>query len=106
MNRISEKKIKALFDPMRARIMSLISSGDLCGKAVSKITGISESAVSQHLKILREAGFVKAKKTGYFAHYSVEREQVIVFLKEYHDYLLKAQKRSHRCVRKTTAEKK
>lgn len=103
--KIEEKKIRALFDPTRAKIMSLISSGNLCGKAVSKITGISESAVSQHLKILREAGFVKAIKTGYFAHYSVEKEQVEIFLKEYHDYLLKIQKRSHRCVRKITAEK-
>jgi len=34
--------------------------------------GISESAVSQHLKVLRQAGLVRGEKRGYFTHYVVE----------------------------------
>lgn len=54
-------------------MVKLLLKHGYCVGALAKKLGISESAVSQHLKILRHAGLVKGDKRGYFTHYSVER---------------------------------
>ncbi len=66
--------LKALSDETRWRLVHLLLTQDLCGKALAGRLGVSEAAVSQHLKILREAGLVDGEKRGYWIHYSVERE--------------------------------
>lgn len=71
------KELKALGDEKRFMIVSLLLEFDLCVEALAVRLGISKSAVSQHLKILRDAGFVRGEKRGYFTHYSVNREQLI-----------------------------
>ena len=53
------KSLKALADDNRLRILQLLLKTDLCVGALAKHLGISEPAVSQHLRILRKAGFVK-----------------------------------------------
>ena len=64
---------RALADPNRLRIMKLLRSMDhpLCVNAIAGKIGISQSAVSQHLKILRQQSLVRVKKEGYYKHYSV-----------------------------------
>ncbi|NLC52550.1 MAG: winged helix-turn-helix transcriptional regulator [Firmicutes bacterium] len=64
---------KALADETRYHLVKMLLGHDYCVGALAKKLGISESAVSQHLKILRQAGLVKGDKRGYFTHYSVER---------------------------------
>jgi len=70
--------LKALSDETRYNIIKLLLSHDYCVGALAKRLNISESAVSQHLKVLRKAGIVKGDKRGYYTHYWVDRE----FLKE------------------------
>ena len=65
--------LKALSDGTRFEILGLLLSEDLCVRGLSRRTGISEAAVSQHLKVLRLAGIVSGEKRGYFVHYSVNR---------------------------------
>ncbi|MGI6038077.1 MAG: ArsR/SmtB family transcription factor [Limnochordia bacterium] len=65
--------LKALADDTRYRLLKLLLSHDFCVGALARKLGISKSAVSQHLKVLREAGLVKGEKRGYYTHYSVER---------------------------------
>ena len=48
-----------------------------CVRALAKHLGLSEATISQHLKILREAGLVRGEKRGYFTHYQVKREQLL-----------------------------
>ena len=55
-------------------MIKLLLSHDYCVGALAQKVGISESAVSQHLKILRNAGIVKGDKRGYFTHYYVDRD--------------------------------
>lgn len=71
MNRVITV-LKALSDETRLRLLHLLLTRDLCGKALARTLGISEAAVSQHLKILRDAGLVAGEKRGYWAHYAVE----------------------------------
>ena len=49
-------------------------SHDLCVGALSHHLGVSESAVSQHLQLLKKHGLVKGEKRGYWTHYAVDRE--------------------------------
>lgn len=66
--------LKALSDETRLGIMELLLSCDFCVCALSKKLGLSEAAISQHLRVLREAGIVRGEKRGYFTHYAVDGE--------------------------------
>ncbi len=65
--------LKILGDETRFQIVRLLLDHDLCVGALARMLKISKAAVSQHLKILREAGLVKGEKRGYWTHYAVER---------------------------------
>ena len=70
------KLFKALADPTRAQILTHLAGGDLCVGALAQRLGVTHSAVSQHLRILREAGLVGGDKRGYWVHYSLDRKQI------------------------------
>ena len=74
MNKIV-RLFKALSDPTRVQIITYLAAGDLCVGALARRLGVTHSAVSQHLRILREAGLVDGAKRGYWVHYSLKREQ-------------------------------
>ena len=67
-------QLKALGDENRLKMLLMLLNGDLCVGALAQHLGISKPAVSQHLRVLREAGLVKGEKRGYWTHYRVERE--------------------------------
>lgn len=67
---------KALGDPVRLRIFSMIASspgGELCVCDVLDV-GVSQPTVSHHLRKLREAGLVTSRKDGTWVHYRVAPE--------------------------------
>lgn len=66
--------LKAMSDETRYKLVGLLVSNDYCVGALAQRLEISESAVSQHLKILREAGIVQGEKRGYYTHYHVDRD--------------------------------
>src|SRR3546814_15755491 len=57
-----------LGDPVRRRIVELLADGELrageIGASVQAEFGISEPAVSQHLRVLRDAGFTRVRADG------------------------------------------
>lgn len=67
-------RFKALGDETRFKIFLLLSEHNICVKSLAKVLDISESAVSQHLKVLRQAGLVKGEKIGYFVHYNAQKD--------------------------------
>lgn len=69
-----EEILKALSDQTRYHIVSLLLQSDFCVGSLAKRTGLSQAAVSQHLRLLREAGLVRGEKRGYFTHYQVNRD--------------------------------
>jgi DNA-binding transcriptional ArsR family regulator len=62
---------KVLSVPARLRIVQLLRGGPLCVGAVSVRLGVTQGAVSQHLRLLRDAGLVTPEKRGYYVHYRV-----------------------------------
>ena len=68
----------ALSDPNRLRILELLrkTAHPVCVNAIAMRIGITQSAISQHLKILRQHGLVSVKKDGYYKHYSLNLENL------------------------------
>ncbi len=62
---------KALSNDVRLEILSLLVQGPLCVNSLVDRLNVSQPAVSQHLKILENAGLVKGSKMGYRVHYSL-----------------------------------
>ena len=65
------KVFKALSDEKRLKILLIISKRTICQKGISRHLGISESAVSQHIKVLKESGIVTGIKQGYSVIYVI-----------------------------------
>lgn len=71
---------KALSDPTRLRLVKLLNDcqpgvckgGPLCVNALAHQLGVTQSAVSQHLRILRQAGLVRGDRHGAFMHYALD----------------------------------
>lgn len=74
--------LKAMADETRMRILTLLLRRNYCVRALAAELEISPAAVSQHLKILREAGLVTGEKKGYFMHYHVNRETLLQLAEE------------------------
>lgn len=60
----------------RVRMLGQLRGGPLCVGALSARLGITQGAVSQHLRVLREAGLVRPRKRGYFTHYQVDEGSI------------------------------
>jgi DNA-binding transcriptional ArsR family regulator len=78
---------KALSDPNRLKILQFLADEHamncggrkgariyLCVNALAKKLGVTQSAVSQHLRLLKHAGLVNGERRGSFIHYYLDRE--------------------------------
>ena len=68
------KVLKALGDPRRFELLQLMADRSYCVRALARRSQMTESAVSQHLKILREAGLIYGIRIGYYTHYRVDKD--------------------------------
>lgn len=65
--------LKALADETRFKILQLLLRRSYCVRSLAKLLTLSEATISQHLKVLKDAGLITGEKCGYFMHYEVER---------------------------------
>jgi ArsR family transcriptional regulator, arsenate/arsenite/antimonite-responsive transcriptional repressor len=68
------RMFKALSDPVRLRLLSLIASHEGGEACVCDLTGpfdVSQPTISHHLKVLREAGLVGSERRGTWVYYWV-----------------------------------
>lgn len=74
---VSEKlarSLKALADPARLRLLSIVAShvdAEACVCDLTEPLGLSQPTVSHHLKVLVEAGYLNREKRGTWAYYSL-----------------------------------
>ena len=86
MNDVKEtaRVFKALSDETRLRLVMLLAGHGpdraLCVGALAGRLGVTQSAVSQHLAVLRAAGLVIDERRGYFVHYRVNRARLAGYL--------------------------
>lgn len=76
------KVLKAIADESRMSILKLLLKHNYCVRALANELQLTEATISQHLKVLREAGLLVGEKRGYFMHYFVEREVLHELAKE------------------------
>ncbi|MEU8700450.1 metalloregulator ArsR/SmtB family transcription factor [Streptomyces sp. NPDC048680] len=66
--------IRALGDPLRLRIVTLLARETLCTTHLVEETGAKQTNLSNHLKILRDAGVVDTEPCGRFTYYKLRPE--------------------------------
>jgi ArsR family transcriptional regulator len=64
---------KALSDETRLRILNLLLVRECCVCEVMQVLGISQTRASRNLNILHAAGFLKLRKEGLWAYYSIDK---------------------------------
>lgn len=69
--------LTALADPTRFRLVRLLLERDLCVSALARELAVSEPAVSQHVKKLKECGLIIGEKRSYFMHYRVNTDLLL-----------------------------
>jgi len=80
------KALKALSDETRLRILNLLLERECCVCEVMQVLDISQTRASRNLNILYDAGFLKLRREGLWALYSIDLEA----LKDYHVELLES----------------
>ena len=63
---------KALADATRVRILAALRGGELCVCELGDALGVTQSTLSTHLQVIREAGLVGTRKAGKWVYYSLE----------------------------------
>ena len=68
----------ALADPTRLRLIKLLRKqrdpDALCVNALAGLLGVTQSAISQHLRVLKSIGLVKGERKGMVIHYFINRD--------------------------------
>ena len=72
--------LKALADPTRLGVLLLLKDcppdAGYCVTSLANRLDVSQPAISQHLRILRQLGLVQGERRGYRVHYSVNRQRL------------------------------
>ncbi len=74
---LTSKYLKAIAEPTRLKIIKLLNSNKpLCVNAIARKLNLTQSAISQHLRILRQLNLVYGNKMGYYIHYQVNNNEL------------------------------
>lgn len=73
---------RVLGDPTRVRILDAIAGGELCVCDIASLIGLSESAVSHQLRLLRGMRLVRARRAGRLVFYTVDDQHILELLKQ------------------------
>lgn len=77
----------ALGDPSRLRIVAVLAAGELCVCDLAAAVGLSESAVSHQLRLLRQIGVVRPRRDGRRVYYRLDDEHVSTLISQAIDHV-------------------
>jgi ArsR family transcriptional regulator, lead/cadmium/zinc/bismuth-responsive transcriptional repressor len=66
----------ALSDTSRIRIIAALTDGEMNVSALAELVGISESAVSHHMRHLRQMRLVRGRKDGRYVFYTLDDDHI------------------------------
>ncbi len=78
---------KALADPTRLKIIYVLSKSPLCVCDITNLLDMTQSAISHHLRILRNLKLVKFRKEGKMVIYSLDDEHVLQLFRQGLDHV-------------------
>lgn len=78
---------KVLGDATRVRMLDVLSRGELCVGDIASVLGLSESAVSHQLRLLRSARLVRQRRDGQMMIYALDDHHVIKLFAQAHEHV-------------------
>jgi ArsR family transcriptional regulator len=72
----------ALADPTRARMLYALIRSPLCVRDLAHVVGVSESAISHQLRLLRDRRLVKSQRAGNIIYYTLDDHHVAALFRE------------------------
>jgi len=76
MTSVDTDLIRVLADPLRLRIVTLLASETLCTTHLVAETGARQTNLSNHLRVLREAGIVETEPCGRYTYYKLRPDVI------------------------------
>jgi len=76
MTSVDTDLIRVLADPLRLRIVTLLAEETLCTTHLVEETGARQTNLSNHLKVLREAGVVETEPCGRYIYYRLKPDVI------------------------------
>lgn len=73
---------RVLGDPTRVRILDALSGGELCVCDIASLVGISESAASHQLRLLRNSRLVRPRRAGRLVYYAIDDHHILELLRQ------------------------
>ncbi|ARI52565.1 ArsR/SmtB family transcription factor [Streptomyces bacillaris] len=97
MTSVDAELMRVLGDPLRLRIVTLLARETLCSTHLVEETGARQTNLSNHLRVLREAGVVETEPCGRFTYYRLRPDVIAQLAGQFADLAESA---------RTTAENK
>jgi len=76
MTSVDTDLIRVLADPLRLQIVTLLARETLCTTHLVEETGAKQTNLSNHLRVLREAGIVETEPCGRYTYYKVRPDVI------------------------------
>ncbi|WP_314251993.1 ArsR/SmtB family transcription factor [Streptomyces kutzneri] len=76
MTSVDTDLIRVLADPLRLQIVTLLARETLCTTHLVEETGAKQTNLSNHMKVLREAGVVETEPCGRYTYYRLRPEVI------------------------------
>ena len=71
-------ELRVLAEPLRWRIVELLAAEELCVCHLVEMLDTSQSLISHHLRVLREAGLVDTERFRYWTYYRLRPEALVL----------------------------
>ena len=81
---------KLLGDPTRVRLLDALTHGERCVCDLASLVGLSESAISHQLRLLRSSRLVRVRRAGRMAFYSLDDHHVVGLLHDTRKHIQEA----------------
>jgi ArsR family transcriptional regulator len=76
MTSVDTDLMRVLADPLRLRIVTLLARETLCSTHLIEETGAKQTNLSNHLRVLREAGVVETEPCGRYTYYKLRPDVI------------------------------
>ena len=73
---------RALGDPTRVRILDVLSHGELCVCDLAQLVGLSQSATSHQLRLLRALRLVRSRRAGRMVFYTLDDRHIVTLFRQ------------------------
>ncbi|MFE4957941.1 ArsR/SmtB family transcription factor [Streptomyces sp. NPDC056653] len=83
MTSVDTDLIRVLSDPLRLQIVTLLARETLCTTHLVEETGAKQTNLSNHLRVLREAGVVETEPCGRFTYYRLSPDVIEALARQF-----------------------